>query len=52
MHVVKWREKPNKSGTKKEEKENMKPGTAGMNVCQFCGYSHKNLSNSHRLDLK
>ena len=41
MQVAKSREEQDKSGTKKEEKENMRAGTAGMNVCQFCGYSHK-----------
>ena len=41
VHVVKSREEQDKSGTKKEEKENMRAGGAGMNVCQFCGYSHK-----------
>ena len=41
VHVVKSKEELDKSVTKKEEKENMRAGTAGMNVCQFCGYSNK-----------
>ena len=41
VHVVQSREEPDKLGTRKEEKEHMRAGTAGMNVRQFRGYSHK-----------
>ena len=41
VHVVKSRAEQDKSVTKKGEKENMRAGTASMNVCQFCGYSYK-----------
>ncbi|XP_068713285.1 uncharacterized protein [Montipora foliosa] len=41
VHVVKWSEEPDKSAIKKEEKEYMRAGTAGMNLSQFCGYRHK-----------
>ena len=39
--MVKSSEEPDKSAIKKEEKEYMRAGTAGMNLCQFCGYRHK-----------
>ena len=40
--MVKSGEESDKSGTncKKEEKENTRGGTAGLNLCQFCGYRH------------
>ena len=41
MHVVNLSEGPDKSAIKKEEKESMRAGMAGMNLCQFCGYRHK-----------
>ena len=41
VRVVKSSEETDISETKKEEKENMRAGTAGMNLCQFCGYRHK-----------
>ena len=41
VHVVKLSEEPDKSAMKKEEKEYMRAGTAGINLCQFCGYRHK-----------
>ena len=41
VHVVKSSEEPDKSAIKKEEKEYMRAGTAGMNLCQLCGYRHK-----------
>lgn len=33
VHVMKSREEPDKSGTKKEEKENIRARTAGTNLC-------------------
>ena len=41
VHVVKSSEEQDKSAIKKEEKEYMRAGMAGMNLCQFCGYCHK-----------
>ena len=41
VHVVKSSEESAKSAIKKEEKEYMRAGMAGMNLSQFCGYRHK-----------
>ncbi|XP_068671039.1 uncharacterized protein [Montipora foliosa] len=41
VHVVKSSEEQDKSAIKKKEKEYRREGTAGMNLCQFCGYRHK-----------
>ena len=38
VHVVKSSEEPDKSAIKKEEREYMRTGTAGMNLCQSFGY--------------